>query len=243
LGAEVIGADDPSFVVLVPTKGRPQNAARLISAWLETQAKAQLMFLGDEDDEKLPDYEVIMRQVEGDHLVQMIAGPPKRIGPWLNEVAPAIVEMSPAESVVGFMGDDHVPRTRWWDRQIFNSLTLRPGIVYGNDLFQGPNLPTAVFMTGRIIGELGYMVPPGLQHMYLDNAWKEWGERSGSLTYLADVVIEHMHPHAGKAEGDETYGQVWPYMTEDMPVWEDYAATVLDMDVARIRTALEAAWS
>ena len=44
-----------------------------------------------------------------------------------------------------------------------------------------------------------------MKHLYLDNFWKKLGEDLGSLTYLEDVIIEHMHPVAGKAEWDEGY--------------------------------------
>jgi hypothetical protein len=42
----------------------------------------------------------------------------------------------------------------------------------------------------------------------MDNYFKHLGERLGTLTYLDDVVIEHMHPHAGKAAMDDGYRQV-----------------------------------
>jgi hypothetical protein len=38
-----------------------------------------------------------------------------------------------------------------------------------------------------------------------DDFWMDLGRRAGGLTYLPDVIIEHMHPHAGKAEHDDGY--------------------------------------
>jgi hypothetical protein len=52
------------------------------------------------------------------------------------------------------------------------------------------------------------MVPPNMKHLYLDNFWKKLGEDLGALTYLEDVIVEHMHPVAGKAEWDEGYREV-----------------------------------
>jgi hypothetical protein len=49
------------------------------------------------------------------------------------------------------------------------------------------------------------MVYPELVHLYIDNHWKAWGEALGTLTYLNDVLLEHMHPFAGKAETDAVY--------------------------------------
>jgi hypothetical protein len=52
------------------------------------------------------------------------------------------------------------------------------------------------------------MAPPTLTHLYVDNAWLDLGRALESITYLPDTVIEHLHPHAGKAEPDEGYERV-----------------------------------
>jgi hypothetical protein len=91
---------------------------------------------------------------------------------------------------------------------ITDALTeLGSGIAYGNDLLQGERLPTAAFMTSDIIRTLGWMCPPTLEHLYIDNAWLELGRAMGRLRYLPDVVLEHLHPDAGKAQQDQTYAE------------------------------------
>ena len=52
---------------------------------------------------------------------------------------------------------------------------------------------------------LGFMAPPQLIHMFMDNFWKDAGNKLGSLFYFSNVIIEHMHAYAGKAELDEMY--------------------------------------
>jgi hypothetical protein len=117
---------------------------------------------------------------------------------------------------VGFMGDDHRPRTLGWDSEYIRALTTlsgrcsnrsKPGVgmVYGNDMLQGEALPTQVAMTTSIPATLGRMVPHELAHLYTDTYWKELGEKLGKITYLSGVVVEHMHPGAGKAVIDEGY--------------------------------------
>jgi radical SAM superfamily enzyme YgiQ (UPF0313 family) len=78
-------------------------------------------------------------------------------------------------------------------------------VAYGNDLLQSENLPTAVMLSKAIVSALGGMVPPKLRHLYLDNFWKRLGEDLGNLVYVPQVIIEHCHPLAGKAEWDEGY--------------------------------------
>ena len=110
---------------------------------------------------------------------------------------------------IGFCGDDHRPRTVGWDQAYLDALReMGTGIVYGNDLLQGEALPTQVAMTSDIIRALGYMAPPDLVHMYADNWWRELGRRAGCLRYLPDVIVEHMHPVAGKADWDEGHKRV-----------------------------------
>jgi hypothetical protein len=107
------------------------------------------------------------------------------------------------------MGDDHRPRTRGWDAAYLEALhDLGTGIVYGDDLLQGANLPTQCAMTSNIVQALGCMAPATLRHMYVDNAWRALGEAAGCLRYLPEVVVEHLHPVAGKAEWDDNYRRV-----------------------------------
>jgi hypothetical protein len=65
-----------------------------------------------------------------------------------------------------------------------------------------------IAMTSDIVKALGGMVPPRMKHLYLDNFWKKLGEDLKIITYLDGVIIEHMHPIAGKAEWDEGYKEV-----------------------------------
>ena len=52
------------------------------------------------------------------------------------------------------------------------------------------------------------MVPPGMIHLYFDNFWLDFGRAMGKITYLPDVIIEHMHPAVGKAVLDAGYQEV-----------------------------------
>jgi hypothetical protein len=45
-------------------------------------------------------------------------------------------------------------------------------------------------------------------HMYLDDYWLALGSALQRITYLPDVVIEHVHPLAGKAKWDLGYTEV-----------------------------------
>lgn len=206
------------LLVVVPSRGRPQNIVRLESAWAHTASEAKLLVVVDNDDPTAGQYPSA-NLVTDDRLG--LAG-------TLNR---EIGNASAHYAFVGFMGDDHVPRTPGWDAQVIAALrNLGTGVVYGNDLFQGENLPTAVFTTADIPRTLGYFCPPGMRHMYLDNVWLAWGRALGGLRYLPDVIIEHMHPAAGKGEGDATYA-------------ETNASTVYDSDLKAFEAYLNGAFT
>jgi len=199
------------MLVIVPSRGRPNNIVDLMQAWDDADTNATLLVAVDDDDPELQKYKAILSIVHDDRF-QLVIGPRLRLAGTLNAVAMSRVMRAGTLShdIIGFMGDDHRPRTPHWDHTIEDVVKSQgTSIVYGNDLIQGPNLPTAVFMTADIIKTLGYMVPPGLVHMYLDNTWKLWGhEGLGRLYYLQSTIIEHMHPIAGKSAWDDRYIEV-----------------------------------
>ena len=214
-----------NLLVIVPSRGRPQNAERLLSAWTQTEATADLLFAVDDDDPTLGQYLELTENV--------YVGPRIKIGPTLNVVASKYASEYEA---IGFMGDDHLPRTPRWDSILMNTLNeFGTGIVYGNDLLQGETIPTAVFMTSDIVRVLGYFCPPKLLHMYLDNAWKEWGLGGECLKYLPDVIIEHMHPGNGKAQFDSIYNESGGLTAVDQMNYKIYYENDLEGDVAKIK--------
>lgn len=228
--------------VVVPTRGRPANAVRLVESWAPTKATAHLLLALDNDDPTLRDYLAALEPFDDlDHSwLSVVVGERLRLGPTLNLNA---VEQAQRFGTIGFMGDDHLPRSEYWDEAICEALDkMGAGFVYGDDGIMGELLPTAVFISSSIVRALGYFCPPDQTHLYLDNAWKMWGERSASLLYLEDVLIEHLHPLVGKAEEDAGYaevnsGEMW---THDEAAWRKYQATQLRPDIAKIRAVVQA---
>lgn len=228
------------LLMIVPTRGRPGNTSELIEAWTATTSRhADLLIAVDDDDPDLDGYRALGLPEAVTPLggqIRMTVGPRERLGGTLNTLSH---RYAPHYRALGFLGDDHRPRTRHFDAALIGALDrLHTGIVYGDDLFQGPNLPTAVAMTSDIVTTLGYMCPGGLVHMYLDNAWKAWGEGIGRLAYLPHVVIEHLHPHAGKGTTDDRYTEVWDLMGPDEQRWQTYRQHRLALDIGLLRDHL-----
>lgn len=189
-----------NLAILTPSRNRPQNIVDMIESLEKTQTKSDFIVIVDDDDVMLDRYlatgaDVFMVERRG-----------KGMAKPLNFVANHLKDKY---RHFAFLGDDHRPRTKFWDVEFVNNLDeMETGIVYGDDLLQGKNLATQVGMTGNIVKALGGMTPPDMIHLYLDNFWMKLGTDLGALRFLPDVVIEHLHPVAGKAAWDEGYKSV-----------------------------------
>jgi hypothetical protein len=139
---------------------------------------------------------------------------------WLNELT---VPRVGRYRFMGALGDDFVPRTVGWDVAVMEALGKTP-FAYGNEKYPGraPGESCChIFCRSEVIGALGYLGPPALRHMYVDNIWVQWGQAAG-ITYLDDVIIEHLHPSAGKAQMDGTYQASAALMGADEAAWRTY---------------------
>lgn len=234
-------ADD--LLVIVPTRGRPQAVMALVRAWHETGATADLLFAVDNDDPELDAYKREAAKFMKGGQVRFVFGKRMRLCGTLNQQA---VKAAKKYRYLAFMGDDHRPRPAFmpWDARIRECLSGGPGIVYGNDLLQGEKMATAVAMTSDIVDTLGYMAPDVLVHLCLDLVWLDWGRGIQRITYLDDMVIEHLHPANGKAVMDAGYEEVNSdaMVTADSTAYYDYRDNGgLEGDLAKLRKLVEEA--
>lgn len=192
------------LLVIVPTYNRPQSVKRTMEAFGATcQKNTSVLFVVDNTDPKLGEYVGAVRDFGGELLIAETRG-------MINALnAGAQFAAARGHQNIAFFGDDHLPRTVGWDRRYIEVLN-RPGfhMVYGNDLLQGEIMPTQIAMNSDLVLELGYFAPPQFRHLCVDLVWLEIGKALDRITYLDDVVIEHLHPANGKAEFDEDYARV-----------------------------------
>jgi len=217
------------LVVIVPTRGRPHAARELAQTFKQTcTGDTELVFAVDDNDPTREQYEAVGA---------VMALPSRTMNQALNMAAAHVAKQDDVLAI-GFMGDDHRPRTVAWDQAYIDVLReFGTGIVYGNDLLQGEKLPTQVAMTANIVRTLGFYAPPDQKHLYLDNFWLDLGRAAGCLCYLPDVIVEHVHPFAHKAEMDEGYVRVnAPEMYDhDRVAYEKYRRERFADDVAKVR--------
>lgn len=188
------------LLTLVPTRNRVENALRLLDAFYKTTEldNSGLLFVVGTEDPRCNEY---LEKIPPEHIITF---PERGLVKALNyAVSKGYADEYEA---LGFMGDDHLPRTYGWDSAYLGSLRkLGYGYVYGNDLLVGERIPTQVAISSSIIKALGFFGPPGFTHLHVDITWKDMGTALGKLQYLPDIIIEHLHPAAGKAEEDSGY--------------------------------------
>lgn len=194
-----------SLAVIVPTRGRPQAVAELAQAWADTNTEATLVLGLDDDDPALHDYGLAVERAGVEYpgvRIEVVTGPRLRMIGTLNAIA---VDYAMRYDCIAFLGDDHRPRGDRPLERLVKGLHGRTGIAYGDDLYQGEAMATAVVMSSDIIRALGYMCPTTFQHLKADVVWVVWGAAIKRLSYDETCIIEHVHPYLGKAAWDEGY--------------------------------------
>lgn len=157
-----------------------------------------------------------------------------QLGPKLNMLASKYCN---DYKYIAFMGDDHLIQTYGWDQKLIQCIDdFKYGMSYGNDLVRGEELPTAILMNSRIIQKLGYICPPTLVHLYIDNFWLLLGQKLGTIRYCPDVIIEHMHFTTGKSEIDQTYieSNTPELYRFDEAAYNKYLQTTFDSDIKKL---------
>jgi hypothetical protein len=196
------------LTVIVPSRGRPDAALELVNAVVDTRqiASTNVVVAVDSNDQMLDLYREVCDVRSDVSRIEVVQGG------WmvaaLNEAAMRVVS-DPAITAVGFLGDDHRPRTHGWDSSYLSALNeLGAGVVYGDDLLQHEFVPTQCAMSAEIIRQLGWMAHPTLKHMYVDTLWRDMARPVGKLRYLPDIVVEHLHYLNNKATMDAGYERV-----------------------------------
>lgn len=229
----------PGLVVVVPTRGRPEAAAQLAGTLAATRtAGTQMMLAVDESDPCLDAYRDVA--VEMALWVCLAVAPSTTMVEALNLAVTELLELANLPAAIGFCGDDHRFRSTGFDRAYLDALAARPGIAYGDDLVQGEALPTQCAMSTPVVRALGHMAPPVLRHLYVDNYWLTLGSAADCLTYLPEVVVEHVHPITGKVPWDEGHARVNDpaLYAQDREAFNAYWAEFGDRDTQAARRAV-----
>jgi hypothetical protein len=225
------------LAIITPTRGRPARFWELVDAVVRTAGLDVQVWAGlDDDDES--DYFTPFKDAP-QSLILAHRGVRRSLSAWTNDLAKMALQAPDPPRYLASLGDDHRPRTPGWDRRLVEAIETAggSGFAYGNDLLQGANMPTAWVVSADVVAELGWMMLPGCAHMYVDNAVLELGRAAGAITYRPDVIVEHLHPLAGKAGWDASYREsnAQDRYAVDRAAFEAWKATGLAADAEKVR--------
>jgi hypothetical protein len=221
-------------VVILPSRNRQHRIGKTILSLREHTKVSDIIVSLDEDDH------MNYQRFAG---VNYEVGPvPTRVG--MNQKMNRMVDKLKNDyDYILWAADDTVVQTPGWDEILIDAIRDVPfGISYPNDLFQGENLPSnGTCFDSRIVHTLGYLAPPALYHLYLDNFWKLLGSELGTLRYKEDVIVEHFHYVNKKALNDPAYESVnsRAMYDADRTTYQEYVNNGLAADLKKIRDVLE----
>jgi len=232
------------LAVIVPTRGRPWHIQRLADAMQQTcLLQTDLIAMADDDDPRLEDYRSL-------GLAALRVGERDTPAALSNAVA---LEAVKEYRFVASYGDDHVPRTEGWDKELCGEIDAMGGTGFAYGAGSRWVVPEGVVVSSDIVSALGWLYLPGCGHYKVDDAWLQLGLTAGCIRYRPDVLVEHMQfgipidpldPEAGfKAIRDRTYAEelVTEKINRDVIAWHQWQDDPggLIADAAKIRALIE----
>lgn len=181
--------------LVVPSRRRPDRYKEMVESALDT-ANGHLQFITrlDEDDESYKSYPHYGPQIIARRGVLSDA--------W-NDGA----RLADGDYIM-MAADDLIFRTGGWDTLVEKAFQTLPdgiGLVHVNDGFQNERIATHPIITRQWYQTVTYLCPPYFTADYNDVWLHEVADAIGRRLYLPDVLVEHMHPDAGKSDFDIVY--------------------------------------
>ncbi len=210
-------------MIILPTKGRPDNLQRFVNAYMNTGAILPIHVIFDANDAARYD------QVDTPKYWKRVAAP---AGTTLGGIFERVFKKYPNEPFYGMVADDVVPESMEWDVKLKNAC-LPDKISWGWDGIQNERLPVHPFIGGDLVRKLGWWAAPGLQHWFVDNVWKAVADAHNCAAYLPDVKMTHHHFINGKAPNDRTYDQQ-PDHQKDADAFRIFMDTEFSKAISRL---------
>lgn len=214
---------------LLPTRGRPEQVIGLIKAMAAVGNVPEVAVMIDDDPKVyagVPWPEHWHVHVAPEHLEMAGA---------LNK----LYELYPGQPWYAPIPDHMRPQTRGWVEKMV-AAAGEWNIAYCADDWRNgarlddrsrPRICGAVVLGGKLVEKLGWIVPPFLKHLYVDDVLEAIGERHGLMRFVPDVLCtterrslspDRTHKGEAYAERDRAAWQAWERegATLDLPVVE-----------------------
>lgn len=169
-------------MILMPTRGRPDNIKRFLAAYKSTNATLPVTLLCDADDECLEEYKAFSIPVYiGDKRAGIVA----LVNEWFRKNRDL--------NWYALIADDVVPTTQTWDI-ILLSRCMKEVISWADDGQEGAMLATHCFIRGDLCRYFNFISYPKLYHGYVDLLWTLAAYMiNAGMGYCGDVRLEHLN--------------------------------------------------
>lgn len=171
------------LLVITPSRGRPWQLQRLQNAMRDTcELDTELAVAVDDDDPRLDDYKQL-------GLESLDVAPRGTLTDLTNRIA---MERLDDFRFMASLGDDHVPRTKGWDRQLCGEIDAMGGTGFAFADGSRWVIPEAWVVSSDIVRALGWVMNPRMMHYKVDDTVLELGLAARCIAYRHDVLVEHM---------------------------------------------------
>lgn len=224
---------------LLPSRGRPAACQALLDSMVAHGMTALGVLLLTETDSCRAEYEAIALpegwfRVYVDH-------------PGVDTAKKLRVAFGdyPASPWYGWIADDVSVETHGFEQRLVAAAGAW-GIAGANDLWlvredvqKTRILSGACVFGGDLVRSIGYLVPDGLIHLYMDDVWETIARDLGNWRALMDVITPNNHPMKTGAAMDATTGaaNAPEVYKADAKTFKRWKATEAPGDITRARWA------
>lgn len=193
------------LAIVVPMLGRPHRVAPLIESIEATTPHARVVFVCSPDDRHVHD---AIHSTGRERLT--VPGP--RPGDYARKINAGIEH---TDEPLIFMAADDLLFHPGWFQAATAMLTDGIGVVGTNDLgnprvIRGEHSTHSLITRDYVerfgtIDEPGKAMHEGYHHEFCDDELVETAKHRNAWAFAADSIVEHLHPHWGKAPTDSIY--------------------------------------
>jgi hypothetical protein len=196
-------------VILLPTLNRIEKLKEFIKSYKETSAEISVWILVDDQDfnSNIKEYESIQKYLP-DAMGFHKTGTAISMGDKCRFIWPEMTKFG--YSWIGILNDDHYCITPEWDKKC-EALIDGTNIVSTNDGYWnfGVRVAGLTAWSMPLLDVCGFPIfPRNLQHICIDDVWKNIGEATGCWKETMKINIEHRHVFKG-APKDQTHDKVY----------------------------------
>ena len=222
------------LAVIVPSRGRPENLARLIQAVGQTARSETHVIAGvDSDDPQLKGYMTLKKTLTSGNVIYT-SDHRRNLVDWTNHIISLI---QGRYRFYASLGDDMVPQTPGWDAKLMGTIIKDfggTGFAYPWDNVRD-DIPEAYVASADIPKALGWLMMPKLSHWYNDNVIADLGHGAGCIRQMRGVVVQHLNIGMGRAPVDQTGIDAGANIGSDKEIYERWFKTERLSDVQIIQ--------